>query len=216
MGCLPVPVEEERAERDRQLEEAAEKVPTPRALDALKEPESLGRAAKPMPMFRPAQSAVDGETSGASAYEAIVEQVEDERALEVVQQNNAQLSAASATTDSPKYFTRQVSGPSLTQQTLGEAIIKQAREEEEDRERQRQGREESLKLHTEVEARLKEIRDRQEEERKKRLHEETVLKLEAEKRRARSNQEAMAQLGIDGDGVSERPRSFKRTSIFDE
>ena len=217
MGCLPLPAEGERAERDRQLEAASETVQTPRGLDALKEPDTLTRTAKPMPMFRPTQSAVAGETSGASAYEAIAEQVEDERALEVVQKSNAQVAAASASSASPKHFTRQVSGPSLTEHTLGETIVKLTREEEEQREKQRQEREDSLKQKGEVEARLKVIRERQEEERRQLLHKETVVHLEAEKRRAKANQDAMTQLGIDGAGSDEKlSRSYKRTSIFDE
>ena len=219
MGCQPQPVEDERAERDRQQEATAEKLSSPRAVDAVRETDSVGRAA--MPLFRPAQSAMAGGASVASAYDAIAEQVEDERALEVVQQNNtaaAHLAATAPAAATPQqHFTRQVSGPSLTHQTLGDTIIRQAREEEEERARQRREREDSLRLQTEVEARLREIRERKEEERRMRLHEETVLHLEAERRKDLKSREAMAQLGIDGEAANDKPtRSYKRTSIFDE
>ena len=217
MGCLPVVAEEERTDRVSQPATTADNTPTARALDALKEPASLSRQA--MHMFRPAQSAIAGGSSVASAYEAIAEQPSDERALQVVQQQNSAVlsaQAAAGPSESPKLFTRQISGPALTEQTLGETIERQAREGGEEKERLRRERHDSLVMKGEVEERLRVIRERDEEARKKRLHEETVLRLEAEKRRAKANQEAMAQLGIESTEVDAKPRSFKRTSIFDE
>ena len=217
MGCLPVPAEEQRTDRASAPATTADSPPAPRALEALREPGSLSRQA--MPMFRPSQSAIAGGSSVASAYEAIAEQPSDELALQVVQQQNSAVlsaQAAAGPSESPKLFTRQISGPALTEQTLGEAIEQRAREGEEEKERLRRERHDSLVMKGEVEERLRAIRERDEEARKKRLHEETVQRLEAEKRRARANQEAMAQLGIESTETDAKPRSFKRTSIFDE